>query len=212
MTETEALARVTELYSVDLVDDPAANPSGLFSANVDSAKKEMDLSAILPGIFGKDGTVTELQTALATERADHKTNLSAAKAEATNLTTKISELTAELSTVKAKLAEAEKQRDAFDVTIKGAEADIEKRAGLKANEILAKLGHPPLVVKPTEPGKDDIFAQFEAITDPVALECAINQWPGVGVDRVELAGHARGFKAWAATQPAQKIGMKFKAQ
>lgn len=35
-------ARCSELYSCDLVDSPAANPSGLFSAKVDSGKSVMD--------------------------------------------------------------------------------------------------------------------------------------------------------------------------
>jgi hypothetical protein len=35
-------ARCTEIYSADLVDAPAANPTGLFSAKVDSGKKVMD--------------------------------------------------------------------------------------------------------------------------------------------------------------------------
>jgi len=35
-------ARCNEIYSADLVDAPAANPTGLFSAKVDSGKKDMD--------------------------------------------------------------------------------------------------------------------------------------------------------------------------
>lgn len=35
-------ARCTEIYSADLVDAPAANPTGLFSAKVDSGEKVMD--------------------------------------------------------------------------------------------------------------------------------------------------------------------------
>ena len=35
-------ARCSEIYSADLVDAPAANPTGLFSAKVDSEKKVMD--------------------------------------------------------------------------------------------------------------------------------------------------------------------------
>jgi hypothetical protein len=35
-------ARCTEIYSADLVDAPAANPTGLFSVKVDSEKKAMD--------------------------------------------------------------------------------------------------------------------------------------------------------------------------
>jgi hypothetical protein len=38
----EAFARCSEIYSADLVDAPAANPTGLFSAKVDSEKKVMD--------------------------------------------------------------------------------------------------------------------------------------------------------------------------
>jgi hypothetical protein len=40
--EGTVFARCSEIYSADLVDTPAANPTGLFSAKVDSAKKIMD--------------------------------------------------------------------------------------------------------------------------------------------------------------------------
>ena len=40
--EETVYARCTEIYSADLVDAPAANPTGLFSAKVDSAKRVMD--------------------------------------------------------------------------------------------------------------------------------------------------------------------------
>jgi hypothetical protein len=38
----QTFARCSEIYSADLVDAPAANPSGLFAAKVDSPKKGMD--------------------------------------------------------------------------------------------------------------------------------------------------------------------------
>jgi len=38
----ETFARCNEIYSADLVDSPAANPTGLFSAIVDSGKTNMD--------------------------------------------------------------------------------------------------------------------------------------------------------------------------
>lgn len=45
--EGTVFARCSEIYSADLVDTPAANPTGLFSAKVDSAKKDMDESQIV---------------------------------------------------------------------------------------------------------------------------------------------------------------------
>jgi hypothetical protein len=41
-SEDTTFARCSEIYSADLVDAPAANPTGLFSAKVDSEKKVMD--------------------------------------------------------------------------------------------------------------------------------------------------------------------------
>ena len=43
-------ARCSEIYSADLVDAPAANPTGLFSAKVDSEKKAMDETQIAEAI------------------------------------------------------------------------------------------------------------------------------------------------------------------
>jgi hypothetical protein len=43
-------ARCSEIYSADLVDAPAANPTGLFSAKVDSEKKDMDEKQIADAI------------------------------------------------------------------------------------------------------------------------------------------------------------------
>lgn len=47
---TVVLARCSEIYSADLVDAPAANPTGLFSAKVDSEKKVMDEKQIAEAI------------------------------------------------------------------------------------------------------------------------------------------------------------------
>jgi hypothetical protein len=47
---TVVLARCSEIYSADLVDAPAANPTGLFSAKVDSEKKVMDETQIAEAI------------------------------------------------------------------------------------------------------------------------------------------------------------------
>lgn len=156
-----AIARVTELYSVDLVDDPAANPTGLFSAGVDSKNisEDMTIAEMLPGMFGKNGTVTELQTAL----AELRVTLSAAQSEATNWKNKHSELTAELSKRDTALAAVTKERDEFKATIDKPDGEIEKRAGLKAREIATALGVPPLPTNPGTPGDGDIIAQHAAL-------------------------------------------------
>jgi hypothetical protein len=57
-------ARCTEIYSADLVDAPAANPTGLFSAKVDSAKKDMDEKQIADAIAAALAPVIEDMAAM----------------------------------------------------------------------------------------------------------------------------------------------------
>jgi hypothetical protein len=57
-------ARCTEIYSADLVDAPAANPTGLFSAKVDSMKKDMDEKQITEAIAAALAPVVEDMAAL----------------------------------------------------------------------------------------------------------------------------------------------------
>jgi len=57
-------ARCTEIYSADLVDAPAANPTGLFSAKVDSAKKVMDEKQIADAIAAALAPVIEDMAAM----------------------------------------------------------------------------------------------------------------------------------------------------
>ena len=58
------LARCSEIYSADLVDTPAANPTGLFSAKVDSEKKVMDEKQIADAIAAALAPVIEEMAAL----------------------------------------------------------------------------------------------------------------------------------------------------
>jgi hypothetical protein len=53
------LARCSEIYSADLVDTPAANPTGLFSAKVDSEKTVMDEKQIADAIAAALAPVIE---------------------------------------------------------------------------------------------------------------------------------------------------------
>jgi hypothetical protein len=57
-------ARCTEIYSADLVDAPAANPTGLFSAKVDSGKKVMDEKQIADAIAAALAPVIEDMAAM----------------------------------------------------------------------------------------------------------------------------------------------------
>jgi hypothetical protein len=57
-------ARCSEIYSADLVDAPAANPTGLFSARVDSGKKVMDEKQIADAIAAALAPVIEDMAAM----------------------------------------------------------------------------------------------------------------------------------------------------
>jgi len=57
-------ARCSEIYSADLVDTPAANPTGLFSAKVDSGKKVMDEKDIAQAIADALAPIEEKLAAL----------------------------------------------------------------------------------------------------------------------------------------------------
>ena len=63
------LARCSEIYSADLVDTPAANPTGLFSAKVDSEKKVMDEKQIADAIAAALAPVIEEMAALSAKLA-----------------------------------------------------------------------------------------------------------------------------------------------
>jgi hypothetical protein len=65
------LARVTQLYAADLVDEPALNPNGLFNSNSEEGENEMpepevnqeqDQENLNLRIAGLEATVTRLQT------------------------------------------------------------------------------------------------------------------------------------------------------
>jgi hypothetical protein len=57
-------ARCSEIYSADLVDAPAANPTGLFSVKVDSGKKVMDEKQIADAIAAALAPVIEDMAAM----------------------------------------------------------------------------------------------------------------------------------------------------
>jgi hypothetical protein len=78
-------ARCTEIYSADLVDAPAANPTGLFSVKVDSEKKAMDEKQIADAIAAALAPVIEemaaMQAKLAALEVDEEKEMTEDKSE-----------------------------------------------------------------------------------------------------------------------------------
>jgi hypothetical protein len=68
-------ARCSEIYSADLVDAPAANPTGLFSARVDSGKKVMDEKQFAEALAAALNPITEKMSAFEAFMAEAQTKL-----------------------------------------------------------------------------------------------------------------------------------------
>lgn len=69
--------RCEEIYSADLVPDPAANPSGLFSSQVDASNKTKSPSQTLPTMADTADTLKQCSDMLAAAKAEHETRFSA---------------------------------------------------------------------------------------------------------------------------------------
>lgn len=158
--ESKAYARCKELYSVDLVDNPAANPSGLFSELVDlretgSMQNENSLIDQIKSLVGFGKATLEA------ENSTLKTNLEAEKANAAQLQTQLTKLQADLEAEKAKGPEMEK---AFA-------ARVEDAAAKKAAEQLAQMGIKPLPIKAEETPAagaktvQQLWSEYRAIPD-----------------------------------------------
>ena len=72
-TEDIFFARCSEIYSADLVDTPAANPTGLFSAKVDSMKKAMDEKQFAEALAAALSPINEKLSAFEAFMADATT-------------------------------------------------------------------------------------------------------------------------------------------
>jgi hypothetical protein len=74
-------ARCSEIYSADLVDAPAANPTGLFSAKVDSVKQAMDEKQFAEALSAALAPITEKLNAFEAFMADATTKFAALEAK-----------------------------------------------------------------------------------------------------------------------------------
>ena len=124
MLDGKQYARCSELYSVDLVDSPAANPGGLFAAIVDSPTFTKTMLTELQEIWK---TLGEKITALTAK--PEAVELSGVKTELTNLGEKIAtelastltaktELEAKVTTLTAALEKAQGEANTFGAKVK----------------------------------------------------------------------------------------------
>lgn len=168
----ELYARCAELYSVDLVDAPAANPSGLFSAVDSPATSNMEL----PEVFAQFGTWLKRSNAEATELA--------AKESAAKLKTDFEQATKDLATAKQTIASLSEKITVHEAALKTKDEEhrlaleakdksVEELATKQANETCIKMGIPPIKFEKTPGGvgsKDyqALKTEYDAIKDPAA--------------------------------------------
>lgn len=162
-------ARCTELYSVDLVDAPAANPTGLFSQPFDS-KRSLNMLEELKQLLGfaqkADTTLTKLD-----QLAEKLTTLEAANKD---LQTKLSSANQTITTLEAKTTDAEKQaaeaKAKADADSAAAKKQADELAAKKALEITGAQGQAPVgsgTAGGAGSGGGDLEKQLMAIADPV---------------------------------------------
>lgn len=163
----EKYVRCLELYSVDLVDRPAANPSGLFSSVVDSSPKGMaeKFDSFVAGLKGLVGMA-------------ENTDLAAAQKSVTELTAKVATFEVDLKAANDKATKFETDWKAAQAEVAALPAKIEAEGSKKAQSILAALGHPPIPSVPStnpadpSPAKRDFKAEVKPMTglERLALE------------------------------------------
>jgi Skp family chaperone for outer membrane proteins len=149
-------ARCVELYSVDFVDRPAANPSGLFR-DVDSPPKVMDSKSLLTRFKDFFSQI---------EKEVEPTNF---EAKATELEAKLSEANVKLTefaALQAKFTEleaAKKQMETeFAVKVADFDSKVEKAAGEKSAAIMASMGVPPVNTSTSNATKLEFSALVQA--------------------------------------------------
>jgi len=147
--------RCEELYSVDIVDMPAANPSGLFSAIVDSTQNVMELQAITIELSAEK----EMRLA-AVELA--KRNYSDLQTQLANVVTLSSERD-ELVTQLSALSETNAN---LTLELAAAQVNVAQKINAEAARLLASSGHAPVALgSPVGQGAGSLSrAEFSALS------------------------------------------------
>jgi len=130
--------RCQELYSVDIVDMPAANPSGLFSAIVDSTQNAMDLQAITIELSAEK----ELRAAAADQAKKNYSDLQ-------NQITISTQLSADVQTITAQLSALSETNAKLTTELAAAQSNIAEKINAEAVRVLASSGHAPIALGAT---------------------------------------------------------------
>lgn len=180
-------ARCEDLFSVDLVDRPAANPSGLFQ-RVDSPPQGMDSKSLLTrfkefvsGVEKEIGEPTNFEA----KAKELETQLSAKATEFAAIQAKVTELEADKAKIATELEAAKKAVTEFD-------AKVETAASAKAQGIMAQLGIPPQGGGTGPAGKKD----FAALVAAKAEEKKISKGAAVALCVKE---HPAEYATWRAS-------------
>jgi len=127
--------RCEELYSIDIVDMPAANPSGLFSAKVDSTQNAMDLQAITIELSAEK----ELRAAAAEQAKKNYSDFQ-------NQITISTQLSADVQTITAQLSVLSETNAKLTTELAAAQANIAEKINAEAVRVLASSGHAPIAL------------------------------------------------------------------
>lgn len=156
---------LNKLHAVDIVDEPAANPGGLFHAKIEEENserhKEMDLNELKKWVeaFGAEKACEYFSNGLSFEEAEKKIAEEVAAAEVESLKAAIVEKDAKIASLEVKLADLEAKLAEMD---KG----VNPVASVAASATIAETFE-TLVRKHKESGK----------SDDVAIRCAVAERP-----------------------------------
>ena len=130
--------RCEELYSIDIVDMPAANPNGLFSAKVDTMQKAMDIQALTIELEGQK----ELRAAAADQAKKNYTEFQKQLSISEQLALDVQAKTLELSALSETNAN-------LTIELAAAQANIAQKINAEAVRVLASSGHAPVALGAT---------------------------------------------------------------
>jgi myosin heavy subunit len=161
-------ARCAELYGCDIVKNPAANPTGLFSAPVDTQEPNS-----MKNDQAKNLEVELSQTSAALKDAEAKlaeqaAQLTALVAERDGAKAKADELTAAEARNLDALQAAATEINAFKTQVAELQAKLdatEKSVSQRVADEIAKLGVPPIDGKPVnpEPTAEQLQAEYDRL-------------------------------------------------
>ena len=147
--------RCEELYSVDIVDMPAANPSGLFSAIVDSTQNVMELQAITIELSAEK----EMRLA-AVELA--KKNYSDLQTQLAN----VAKLSSERDELVTQLSALVETNEKLTTELAAAQTNVAQKINAEATRLLASSGHAPVALgSPVAQGAGSLSrAEFSSLS------------------------------------------------